>query len=98
MSPRSPVFLSESDAAERLYELMSAYRHMTITAGVAYVCYGSASRYLGMLTATLGEFGKAEAHFEHALEMNQRIGARPWLAHTKAAVCAAAPPPRPEGR
>ena len=76
--------LSESDAAERLYELMSAYRHMTITAGVATVCYGSASRYLGMLAATLGEFGKAEAHFEHALEMNQRIGARPWLAHTKA--------------
>ena len=57
---------------------------MTITAGVATVCYGSAGRYLGMLAATLGEFGKAEAHFEHALEMNQRIGARPRLAHTKA--------------
>ena len=37
-----------------------------------------------MLAATLGEFDKAEAHFEHALEMNQRIGARPSLAHAKA--------------
>ena len=76
--------LGDLDAAERLYELMSGYRHMTITVGLATVCYGAASRYLGMLAATLGEFDKAEAHFEHALEMNERIGARPWLAHTKA--------------
>jgi class 3 adenylate cyclase/tetratricopeptide (TPR) repeat protein len=76
--------LGDSDAAERLYELMSVYRHMTITVGLVTVCYGAASRYLGMLAATLGEFDKAEAHFEHALEMNQRVGARPWLAHTKA--------------
>ena len=27
---------------------------------------------------------KAEAHFEDALEMNERMRARPWLAHTKA--------------
>ena len=78
------VLLGDNAAAARLYELMSAYRHMTITAGVVTVCYGAASRYLGMLAATLGEFDKAEAHFEHALEMNERIRARPWLAHTKA--------------
>ena len=67
-----------------LYELMSVYQHMTNTAGIATVCYGAASRYLGMLAATLGEFDRAEAHFEHALDMNARMGARPWLAHTKA--------------
>ena len=78
------VLLDDSEAAERLYELMSVYRLMTITFGIVTVCYGAASRYLGMLAATLGEFDKAEAHFDHALEMNQRIGARPWLAHTKA--------------
>jgi class 3 adenylate cyclase/tetratricopeptide (TPR) repeat protein/ABC-type transport system involved in cytochrome c biogenesis ATPase subunit len=78
------VLLGDSDAAERLYELMLVYRHMTITAGIVTVCYGAASRYLGMLAATLGEFDKAEAHFEHALEMNERMGARPWLAHAKA--------------
>ena len=43
-----------------------------------------ASRYLGMLAAALAEFDKAEAHFEHALELNERIGGRPWVAHTKA--------------
>ena len=76
--------LGDAEAAARLYELMSVYQHMTITAGIVTVCYGAASRYLGMLAATLGEFDKAEAHFEHALDMNARIGARPWLAHTKA--------------
>ena len=76
--------LGDTDAAERLYELMSVYRHMTITIGLVTVCYGAASRYLGMLAATLGELDKAEAHFEHALEMNERMGARPWLAHAKA--------------
>jgi class 3 adenylate cyclase/tetratricopeptide (TPR) repeat protein len=76
--------LGDAEAAARLYELMSVYQHMTVTAGVVTVCYGAASRYLGMLAATLGEFDKAEAHFEHALEMNTAMGARPWLAHTKA--------------
>ena len=78
------ALLGDAETAARLYELMSVYQHMTITAGIVTVCYGAASRYLGMLAATLGEFDKAEAHFEHALEMNTAIGARPWLAHTKA--------------
>jgi class 3 adenylate cyclase len=78
------ALLGDAETAARLYELMSVYQHMTITTGVVTVCYGAASRYLGMLAATLGEFDKAEAHFEHALEMNTAIGARPWLAHTKA--------------
>ena len=76
--------LGETDAAARVYELMSVYRYMTITAGIATVCYGAASRYLGMLATTLGDFDKAEAHFEHALELNERMRARPWLAHAKA--------------
>ena len=78
------VMLGDFDAAARLYELMSVYQHMTIAAGIVTVCYGAASRYLGMLAATVGEFDKAEAHFEHALEMNVRMGTRPWLAHSKA--------------
>jgi class 3 adenylate cyclase/tetratricopeptide (TPR) repeat protein len=78
------ALLGDAETAARLYELMMVYQHMTITAGIVTVCYGAASRYLGMLAATLGEFDRAEAHFEHALDMNARIGARPWLAHTKA--------------
>ena len=45
-------------------------------------CYGAADRYLGMLAATLGESDLAGQHFERALDLNRRMGARTWLAHT----------------
>jgi DNA-binding CsgD family transcriptional regulator/tetratricopeptide (TPR) repeat protein len=47
---------------------------------VAY--YGAADRYLGMLAATLGEWDRAEDHFERAMDLNRRMGATTWLAHT----------------
>ena len=47
---------------------------------VAY--YGAADRYLGMLASTLGEHERAERHFERAMELNRRMGASTWLAHT----------------
>ena len=50
--------------------------------GHVVACYGAADRYLGMLAATLGEWERAEAHFERAMELNRRMGARTWLAHT----------------
>jgi tetratricopeptide (TPR) repeat protein len=42
----------------------------------------AADRYLGMLAATLGEWDRAEEHFEGAMELNRRMGAATWLAHT----------------
>lgn len=38
--------------------------------------------YLGMLAATYGDLAPGEAHFEHALAMNEARGAVPWVAHT----------------
>jgi DNA-binding CsgD family transcriptional regulator len=35
-----------------------------------------------MLAATLGEPERAMQHFERALDLNGRMGARTWLAHT----------------
>ena len=78
------VSLSDTEAAQTIYDLMLPYKHMTVTAGVATVCFGAASRYLGMLSAALGNFDKAAKHFEHALEMNAESGSRPWLAHAQA--------------
>jgi class 3 adenylate cyclase/tetratricopeptide (TPR) repeat protein len=78
------VSLGDTVAAQTIYDLMLVYKDMTITAGVATVCFGAASRYLGMLSVALGDFKKAAKHFEHALEMNAASGSRPWLAHTQA--------------
>jgi DNA-binding CsgD family transcriptional regulator/tetratricopeptide (TPR) repeat protein len=57
-----------------------AGRNVMIGYGVA--CYGAADRYLGMLAATAGEWELAEEHFDAAIALNERMGARTWLAHT----------------
>ena len=50
---------------------------------VATVCCGANARYLGMLTTVMGDWATAEAHFEAALAMDERLQAWPWFAHTK---------------
>ncbi|MDB5550749.1 MAG: adenylate/guanylate cyclase with repeat [Rhizobium sp.] len=76
--------LEEADVAPQLYDLMSIYRHMSITTGTVTICLGAASRYLGMLASTMGDFDTAEGHYEHALAMNSAMDASLWLGHTKA--------------
>jgi hypothetical protein len=38
-----------------------------------------------MAASTCGRFDEAEGHFLVALELDERLGARPWLADTQAA-------------
>jgi hypothetical protein len=47
------------------------------------VAVGSVSRYLGILASVLECWDVASDHFEDALEMNRRMGASPWVAHTE---------------
>ena len=44
---------------------------------------GSVSRYLGLLAVTLGRPDVAAAHYDDAIAMNTKMGARPWLAYTQ---------------
>ena len=37
----------------------------------------------GSCASVMGDWATAEAHFEAALEMDERLQAWPWLAHTK---------------
>jgi DNA-binding NarL/FixJ family response regulator len=77
------AFLHDAPRAARLYQLLLPYKRQTIVAGAAHVCYGAASHYLGMLAATMERWEEAAQHFEAALAMHTRMGARPWLAHTQ---------------
>jgi tetratricopeptide (TPR) repeat protein len=69
--------------AERLYDLLRPYMGKTITAGVSAVCLGAATRYLGLLATLLENWDRAAEHFESALELDTRMNARPWLAHSE---------------
>ena len=75
--------LGDADRAEQLYELLLPYRDVALVVPVATVCCGSNARYLGMLAGVMGDWAAAEEHFEAALEMDERLRAWPWLAHTK---------------
>jgi predicted ATPase/DNA-binding CsgD family transcriptional regulator len=68
--------------AELVYQALEPHAGGTLMIGHLVACYGSADRYLGMLAAVLGDWGRAEQHFEAALELDRRIDAPTWLAHT----------------
>ncbi len=83
------VYLSEvcealGDAARAaiLYRLLAPYSGQTIVLGGGIAGSGSADRYLGRLSAAMSRWSEAQEHFEAALAMNERMGARVPLAHT----------------
>ena len=75
--------LGDARHAETLYPLIAALEERNVIVGPSAGCYGSAARYAGLLAATLERFDDAARHFETALAMNARIGARPFLAYTQ---------------
>ncbi|MGH2716504.1 MAG: ATP-binding protein, partial [Thermoleophilaceae bacterium] len=76
------TILGDIERAAGLYDLLLPYGSLNAVA-VPEVALGSASRPLGILATLLGRFEDAARHFEEALRMNERMGARPWVAHTQ---------------
>ena len=74
--------LHDAERAAVLYERLLPYANRV---GVIYteISTGSVSRYLGVLASTMSRWEDAESHFEDALAMNRRIGARAQLARTQ---------------
>jgi hypothetical protein len=77
--------LGDAQSAEKLYELLWPHRDTAILAPPTTVCVGAAAHYLGVLAATMGEWQKAESHFEAAQAMNEKMKAWPRLANTRLA-------------
>jgi DNA-binding SARP family transcriptional activator len=75
--------LGDRRRAATLYELLLPYAGYN-QLNYVEVCCGSTSRYLGLLATTLSRWQEAEYHFQAAIEMDQRTGGWPWLAHSKA--------------
>lgn len=76
------TLVADETAAERLYEALAPHTGSNVVVGHLVSCFGAADRYLGMLATVLGEWDIAERHFEAASELNARLGAPTWLAHT----------------
>ncbi len=74
--------LGDEPTAALVYPELEPFSGTNVMIGHLVGYYGATDRYLGMLSATLGEWERAEDHFERAMELNRRMGAATWLAHT----------------
>jgi tetratricopeptide (TPR) repeat protein len=74
--------LGDRARAHQLYRLLVPYGHRNVSAA-GTVCYGAAGHTLGRLATTMSYWEKAAQHFEDALTMNSRMGARPCVARTR---------------
>ena len=74
--------LYETEWAQSLYLQLQplAGRHAI---GHAEGSIGAVDRYLGLLAASLDRLDDAARHLEDAVQINERMGARPWTAHSR---------------
>ena len=74
--------LGDSERAAILYAELEPFagRHAI---GLADGSAGVVDRYLGLLAATRGDTDAAVGHLEEAIVANERMGARPWAAHSR---------------
>jgi tetratricopeptide (TPR) repeat protein len=74
--------LGDQERAADLYDLLLPWEDR-VAVSYADFSVGAVARYLGLLAAVMERWDDAERHFEAALEINEGIGARPWLAHAE---------------
>jgi len=86
--PTALVLLSETafllareDVAEELYELLIPLRGKLLVLGFCVMSWGPVSRYLGLLSETMGRSAEASDWYEQALEEGRRSAGDPWVAH-----------------
>ena len=77
------VAFEDFERAKQCYELLEPYPEYIIYCSYIYYCGGSISHYTGLLAGFLGEWQKAETHFERALEQHQSMDFHPLVAHTQ---------------
>ncbi|MGH7803398.1 MAG: hypothetical protein ACREQJ_03550, partial [Candidatus Binatia bacterium] len=73
--------LREPASGSVLYRLLLPYGRR-IAVVTALSCWGAVALALGLLAAALGRLADAERHFEDALELHQKLAARPLVAVT----------------
>src|SRR5207245_615504 len=77
--------VGDAESAAILYEKLLPHAGRISVLSHAVSCRGSVSHALGELAATLGRTDDAIRHFANALEVHERMGARPLVAWTQIA-------------
>jgi DNA-binding SARP family transcriptional activator/tetratricopeptide (TPR) repeat protein len=74
--------LGDAVRAAVLYERLLPYGDR-VAVSYPEIGTGVVPRYLGILAATMRRLEDAAGHFDDAIAMSERIGARSWLAHAR---------------
>ncbi len=84
-SADAAVYLGRLGEAAQLYELMSPYPsfHAAIGTPILNAYLGSFAHRLGTLSTLLGEYDRAQPHFDEACTWAEEAGARPWVAEAQ---------------
>ncbi len=77
------AWLGDTERAAQLYAILLPHADRNVLVPVMVDCWGSVSRVLGLLATTMGRDEDAARHFDDALAMNARLGARPYVARTQ---------------
>ncbi|HVO22354.1 MAG TPA: sigma 54-interacting transcriptional regulator [Candidatus Margulisiibacteriota bacterium] len=75
--------LADRARAATLYDLLLPWAGRIDLIGLAIACTGSVSLRLGLLAALLERWDDAARHFDEALAMHLKMGARPLVARTQ---------------
>jgi transcriptional regulator with XRE-family HTH domain/tetratricopeptide (TPR) repeat protein len=78
------AFLSDDAQATILYDMLLPYKSHAVVVGGATVCFGAAGRFLSILAKTMSKWELAERHIKEAMDLDKRMKAWPWLAHSQA--------------
>jgi class 3 adenylate cyclase len=76
------VHLGDRERANTLYELLLPYAER-VAVSYTEISTGPVSRFLGNLASMSARWDEAERHFERALQISERMGARPSVVHTQ---------------
>ena len=77
------VYLGDAARADQLYGLLKGHVGANLVADTPGPCLGAAERLLGNLATVMAQWGLAEKHYEAALVLDRKSGARVWLAHSR---------------
>lgn len=80
--PEVAAFLGDAGNARVLHELLCPHAHLNVLFAPE-ITTGAMARHAAVAAAAAREWEEAERHFRQAIEQNERMGARPALAHTR---------------
>lgn len=80
------VAVGDDDVVTQLRDVLLPYADHTVPIAMGAAFFGVVARPLGHLAVRLGRLDEGIAHFERAIRISARMGARPWLADAQIAL------------